>query len=473
MIATLLSNGRTSDIGRYPGKMFNRALTIDSKWVVMTCGKTCTVFDFDMFEKIHETTWSMLKSGYVAESNIKTYLHTLVLPNANANANMSVDHINQIKTDNRRENLRLATQAEQNSNRATRADKIPACALLVAAGVTHLPKGIRKDESLDRYTCVDHPVCKKLDKSRNFAGTRCKAANEVARFKDCLEIYIDILQNHGKPTEDEVLFFEKRLALAQEYNTIIKTAHEFDNEFPDVLYAIDDLMNDDLSYAKIIMQKLSAVEVVKGPANLSTNEVFMPNINAIKRFKGETMTMYDACFAEQFKELNWDVDGSPRIKIPSNLQVKYPEFTRGSLMNFIWTQLLKKTVPEGYVVVPFSCDTFDVRKENMHLIEGTAAYRVTHDEWVVPEDVNIGMEFLPHGITVNKSKVMINQAAELRPNEFGANAAGRWATTITQKNTIEILINTAIKIMIETHGQDEFTRRNDKYQRLMATYRAV
>ena len=465
-----LTTGRKCDIGRYAGKTFNRAVVVDSKWIVMTCGNSCTVFDLDMFEEIGKTTWSMLKIGYVIESNIKQYLHALVLPNTRNT--LSVDHINHVKTDNRLANLRLATQSEQNSNRPTRSDKSPACDELINAGIMHLPMGIRKDESMGRYTCGDHPICKKL-KSINFTGTRCKDANELARFKDCLAIYIDILENN----EDEAarVFFDKRIALAKEYNAIVQAAHTFDNKMPDGPYAdIESLMEDDLTYAKSIMSTLSAVEVVKGPANMATNEIFVAALNAIKRTKGESVTMYDARFVEELKEINWDTgDGAPRVKIPSTLVSKYPDFERGTLMTFIWTQLLKKDIPEGHVVGPFTCDTYDVREENIQLIQGKAAFRITPDEWVIPEDVDIGMQFLPRGITVNKVKVMINQAGQLRPGEFGADAKGKWAKTITGKSTVAILINAAIKILTDTHGQNEFNERNDKYQKLMATYRGI
>lgn len=306
-----------------------------------------------------------------------------------------------------------------------------ASAELIAAGVTTIPKGMRKDQTLGRYTCEDHPACKRLVPARNFTGTRHKDANDVARFKDCLEVYIGVLQDN------------------QNYE-------------------------DDLTYAMSLMSMLGDVKVFKGPANMATNEIFVAALNAIKRTKGESVTMYDARFVEELKEINWDTgDGAPRVKIPSTLVSKYPDFERGTLMTFIWTQLLKKDIPEGHVVGPFTCDTYDVREENIQLIQGKAAFRITPDEWVIPEDVDIGMQFLPRGITVNKVKVMINQAGQLRPGEFGADAKGRWAKTITGKSTVAILIDAAIKILIDTHGPNEFNERNDKYQKLMKTYRDV
>ncbi len=58
--------------------------------------------------------------GYFMYRSCKTeYMHALVM-DYTFDGNLYIDHINRIKTDNRRENLRLVTQSQQNMNQSKR-----------------------------------------------------------------------------------------------------------------------------------------------------------------------------------------------------------------------------------------------------------------------------------------------------------------------------------------------------------------
>lgn len=84
----------------------------EQKYIVgETSNKIPFVFDFDLLETLPNYTF-FLRNNYIYCKNI--YLHHIIKPFEK----ISVDHINQIKVDNRRENLRYATQSIQNKNQS-------------------------------------------------------------------------------------------------------------------------------------------------------------------------------------------------------------------------------------------------------------------------------------------------------------------------------------------------------------------
>ncbi len=78
--------------------------------------ETVMVFiDDELYEKIPKKGWWINSYGYavhqkcIAGKKINTYLHHLVLP---VKTGFDVDHINRNKLDNRKENLRYVTRAQ-------------------------------------------------------------------------------------------------------------------------------------------------------------------------------------------------------------------------------------------------------------------------------------------------------------------------------------------------------------------------
>jgi hypothetical protein len=83
------------------------------------------IFDKDDFEKIKQMSWYKISSGYIASSVIidgkqrQLLLHRFVMNLLNfpgKGATESVDHINRNPLDNRKKNLRIVSQSEQNIN---------------------------------------------------------------------------------------------------------------------------------------------------------------------------------------------------------------------------------------------------------------------------------------------------------------------------------------------------------------------
>ena len=84
-----------------------------------------SVIDTEDFPKIKDYTWHYTSNAYVSHSCVddgkrkSLYLHNLVmgrLEHTGKGSKESIDHINRNGLDNRKENLRLITQTEQNLN---------------------------------------------------------------------------------------------------------------------------------------------------------------------------------------------------------------------------------------------------------------------------------------------------------------------------------------------------------------------
>jgi hypothetical protein len=113
-------------IGRPPTQIIYKEVSYKNKnYVVAKKADFCFIFDKDDFEKVREKTWYKLSSGYIStsvtEDNKKNQLllHRFImnlLDFPGRGATESVDHINRNPLDNRKENLRIVSQSEQNIN---------------------------------------------------------------------------------------------------------------------------------------------------------------------------------------------------------------------------------------------------------------------------------------------------------------------------------------------------------------------
>jgi len=95
--------------------------------------QTKFIFDAEFEEKILSVNWYVISSGYISttinidDTKKQQLLHNVIMDRntfPGRGVKESVDHINRNKLDNRKENLRVITQSEQNINHFNRKREI-------------------------------------------------------------------------------------------------------------------------------------------------------------------------------------------------------------------------------------------------------------------------------------------------------------------------------------------------------------
>lgn len=196
------------------------------------------VYDDAIHQIVDENNWSV---GQYALNTKLGYMHKFVMDAHNVDKthqNDSIDHINEFKLDNRRENLRYVSQSIQNSNRASRIDKLEPLEELKKAGVHEYPRYVRWDKTEEKFVIDKHPalvsmVRDNVRKKAVMSGTKSKKLDVVAKYKDVLSRLEDLdkLNENGKILQE---FKEMKKRLEEEYLAIVKAICGDDFELNDI-----------------------------------------------------------------------------------------------------------------------------------------------------------------------------------------------------------------------------------------------
>ena len=179
----IATNGATA--GRFSNEYYIIEDTHSKeKYVVLKLKSSYALYNYKYHDKISSLSWHLHKTGYITHTinntftemypdcyNIKSdiYLHKFIMifcKNLKQTED-TVDHINWRKNDNREENLRWASQSDQNSNRDTRCDKKLPFDELIEIGIDKYPKYCRYDNSQNRFIIEKHPaLIKKVENNK-------------------------------------------------------------------------------------------------------------------------------------------------------------------------------------------------------------------------------------------------------------------------------------------------------------------
>lgn len=162
------------------------------------------IFSVKSLEYIKDKTWFLSQNGYITtiektndNKRFQYYLHQLICKTelGEQSSTKSVDHINRNKLDNRIENLRWATQSEQNSNTDKRVRKYNAKPLPPGITQEDLPKFVvyyhewldkEKTRSREYFKIEKHPKQEKIwiSSKSNKISIHEKLQNTIDKLKE-------------------------------------------------------------------------------------------------------------------------------------------------------------------------------------------------------------------------------------------------------------------------------------------------
>lgn len=213
------------------------------KHVVLTWPELELPIVYDLDDEIplsHFKSWYVCSNGYAYSTNQnRMAMHTMIAisKGIHLQEGESIDHINSIKLDNRRANLRAATQSQQNSNRETHSDKKEVAPELQDVGIFVLPKYIRYDTSEKKFVIDGHPKLRddrvhEKRKSKQSSATKSKSATLVEKLADALARLNELNEQDYTNKEQFNAFCKQRDTMKTEYYGIVNSIRTYENQPP-------------------------------------------------------------------------------------------------------------------------------------------------------------------------------------------------------------------------------------------------
>ena len=460
---------RIQTLGRHAGRVYNPTIVCrDSEtsreYAIVLCNAPNGERRVALMDRSEygDRSFFVAQNGYVhfRDGGNAIAHHAYVMKNGLTF--VTIDHINWQKTDNRRENLRLATQSQQNSNRFDRKDKQPPPKEIVDLGIDRLPRYVRWDKSESKFVVDGHSI----------SGTKSKKVTVANRLRECLLKYITVLE---KTDSEQLLFFANRVKLAEEYNSLVKFARDtLPDVFPNGPFAdVEDLCSD-LEYCKICIDrlpKLNGNEILHGALTHDRKIAHLPTIRSIAILKNSKMALFDDKFKDLLEKLpTFDVSGSTPVMVATNpLRQLFPDRVtlqdvatkrKFSMKEVVFCFFNQGRLEDSQTIIPINYQQYDLRIDNLQVVVGNGKQHKSC-EGIPHAPLDFPMKYLPRsiGLVNAKSKWTFYGRSEAKDMKKIDCQPENAATVFTQR------VVPHLRTIIP-----EFDSQNDVYQRLLAEY---
>jgi len=178
----------------------------NEEYYLINCANSFTIIDIESIDKIISLNKTLtICNNYVVfeiNKNKKIALHAFLMNhigNGKTKGNLSIDHINQNKLDNRMLNLRLATQSEQNVNKTYNKleDTIYNRERPFGMENIRLPRHVdyRKEyrkTTVRDFFIITHQKCPKYGKQNAFVSTKSTKIPALEKYNQVLDKMIEL-----------------------------------------------------------------------------------------------------------------------------------------------------------------------------------------------------------------------------------------------------------------------------------------